>query len=450
MFKYSLFNIQYSIFRNSFLLLLFLIMLQVFPKELLSQDCPETGITADEYAGRRKALLLKTDTGSAVVMKAKDAFGEYDFLHYRQDMNFLYLTGINEPGIYLLMSHHGIDLNGRVKQTVFFVPAYSGMNDKRGKYCSETDTILNTEEFSKIFVRVVSEIGLLYYSAPDLGFVNDWLNDKPYFILTEVKKNLKQHHPGLKVKEAGQLISALREIKSPAEIDFTRKAIKMTGDGILSALKICKAGAWEYELQAAIEFEMTRQGSEARAFNCIIGSGENSLVLHYDKNNCRIKNGDVVVMDVGAQYKGYAADITRTIPVSGKFTKEQKEIYHVVLEAQDEAIKMIRPGITTRELDNKAAAIISKAGYKSYIQHGITHPVGLDVHDVSSGDTLAEGMIITIEPGLYIPVTDEKLPSGYHGFGIRIEDDILVTKDGYEVLSRDIPKDADEIEKLMR
>jgi len=195
---------------------------------------------------------------------------------------------------------------------------------------------------------------------------------------------------------------------------------------------------------------MTKQGSEARAFNCIIGSGENSLILHYDKNDCLLKDGDMVVMDVGAQYKGYAADITRTIPVSGKFTKEQKEIYNIVLQAQEEAIKMIRPGLTTNELDNKANDIFSKAGYKSYIRHGITHPVGLDVHDVSSGDTLAEGMIITIEPGLYIPVNDEKLPAAYRGFGIRIEDDVLVTKDGYELLSGNIPKSAEEIEKLMK
>jgi Xaa-Pro aminopeptidase len=122
----------------------------------------------------------------------------------------------------------------------------------------------------------------------------------------------------------------------------------------------------------------------------------------------------------------------------------------VVLEAQIESIKMIRPGITFSDLDNKANAIITKAGYKSYIQHGITHPVGLDVHDVSSGDTLAEGMIITIEPGIYIPANDEKLPAAYHGFGIRIEDDILVTKEGYEVLSEKIPKEIDEIEKIMR
>lgn len=447
-------NIRYSIFnirnlKSSFFLLV-LLMFQFFAPELLSQNFPEAGITLDEYAGRRKVLLMKTDTNAAIVMKAKDASTEYDMMHYRQDLNFLYLTGINEAGVFLLMSRHGIEIGGKMKQTVFFAPAYSGIIEKYGNYSTETDTIINVEEFSTVFSKTVGGISLLYFSAPDIGFVNDWLNDKPYFILTDVKKNLKQHHPGLKIKEVGSLIATLREVKSPAEIELTRKAINMTGDGIRNAMKTCKPGVWEYELQAAIEFEMTRQGSETRAFNCIIGSGENSLILHYDKNSCKIKNGDVVVIDVGAQYKGYAADITRTIPVSGKFTKEQKEIYNVVLEAQTESINIIRPGITFSDLDNKATAIITKAGYKSYIQHGITHPVGLDVHDVSFGDTLVEGMIITIEPGLYIPVNDEKLPFVYHGFGIRIEDDILVTKEGYEVLSRNIPKDADEIEKLMK
>ena len=393
---------------------------------------------------------MKSDTSSAVVMKSKDAYGEYDLMQYRQDMNFLYLTGISEPGVYLLLARQGIDCGGKIKQTVFFAPLYSETLKKFKDYCNETDTIFNVEEFSKIFRKVAGEIRLLYFSAPDLSFVNDWLNDKPYFILTEVKKNLKLHHPGLKVKEVGSLLKILREVKSEAEIEMTRKAIQMTGDGIRNAIKTCKSGVWEYELQAAVEFEMTRQGSEARAFNCIIGSGENSLVLHYNKNNCQAKSGDVVVMDVGAQYNGYAADITRTIPVSGKFTKEQKEIYNIVLKAQTESMMIIRPGITFSDLDKKATAIIAQAGYRNYIRHGISHPVGLDVHDVSSGDTLVEGMIITIEPGLYIPAYDEKLPSAYHGFGIRIEDDVLVTKDGYEVLSRNIPKEIAEIEKMMK
>jgi Xaa-Pro aminopeptidase len=324
------------------------------------------------------------------------------------------------------------------------------LNKNSAEYNSDRDTILTTEEFRKIFSRMVSGISILYFSAPDLNFVNDWLNDKPYFILTEVKKTLKKNHPGLKIKDAGPLIASLRQIKSPQEVELTKRAIKMTGDGIVNAMKTCKAGKWEYELRAAIEYEMIRNGAEMPAFNCIIGSGLNSLVLHYNKNNCRMNKGEVVVMDVGAQYQGYAADITRTIPVSGKFTKEQKEIYDVVLQAQTEVIKMIRPGITTGDLDKKASEVISRAGFKDYIRHGITHPIGLDVHDVSAGDTLLAGMIITIEPGIYIPAGDEKLSDAYHGLGIRIEDDVLVTSDGYEVLSQEIPKTVEEIERGMR
>ena len=146
----SLFNIQYS--KYSFLLLVILII-HIFPQELLSQNCPEDGIPSDEYAARRKALLMKTDTNSAVVMKAKDASGEYDLMHYRQDLNFLYLTGINQPGIYLLMSKDGFDLDGIVKKTVFFVPAYSEINDKRGNYCNETDTVLNVGNSGKFSTK---------------------------------------------------------------------------------------------------------------------------------------------------------------------------------------------------------------------------------------------------------------------------------------------------------
>ena len=234
-------------------------MFQLFPALLIAQNCSETGIAMDEYAGRRRALLIKTDTNAAIVMKSKDASGEYEMMHYRQDQNFLYLTGINEPGVYLLMSAKGIDFNGSVKKTVFFASSYSELNKDREKFSRETDTLLNTEEFRKIFSKLAAGISVLYFSAPDLGFANDWLNDNPYFILTEVKKKLKQAHPGLKIKDVGQLIAAMRQVKSPAEIGLTRKAVQMTGDGILHAMKTCKAGIREYELQAAVEFEMTKQ-----------------------------------------------------------------------------------------------------------------------------------------------------------------------------------------------
>ena len=163
-----------------------------------------------------------------------------------------------------------------------------------------------------------------------------------------------------------------------------------------------------------------------------------------------MKQGDVVVMDVGAEYQGYAADITRTIPVSGKFTKAQKEVYSIALQAQREVIQMIRPGLPYRELDKKTRDIITVAGYGKYIRHGVSHGLGIDVHDMSGLDTLRPGMVITIEPGIYIPTNAEDVKPEYRGFGIRIEDDVLVTETGYELLSKVIPKEIRDIEKLMK
>ena len=186
------------------------------------------------------------------------------------------------------------------------------------------------------------------------------------------------------------------------------------------------------------------------AFTSIFGSGTNSLIPHYDKNNCRMNKGEVVVMDVGARYGAYCADISRTIPVSGKFTDDQKIIYQAVLDIQKAVIGMVRPGITMGDLDAKTGQLTRQAGYGNYILHGVTHPLGLVVHDVSSGDTLRPGMVITVEPGIYIPVHDTIQPVMRRGFGVRIEDDILITADGHEVLSREIPKEVADVEKLMK
>jgi Xaa-Pro aminopeptidase len=155
-------------------------------------------------------------------------------------------------------------------------------------------------------------------------------------------------------------------------------------------------------------------------------------------------------MDVGAEFHGYAADVTRTIPASGRFSKEQRTLYDVVRLAHDEVIKLIRPGVPTRSLEEKARHVITDAGYGKYILHGVSHPVGLDVHDAGASDTLKAGMVITVEPGIYVPVAEESLPKGYRGVGIRLEDDVLVTDSGSEVLSAEIPTDSATIEKLMR
>jgi Xaa-Pro aminopeptidase len=280
--------------------------------------------------------------------------------------------------------------------------------------------------------------------------VNDWLNDKAYFNEREMKNGLKAKYPNLKVESAEFLIGKLREIKSSQEISCIQKASDITADGLISSMKIAKPGVYEYELQAAIEYEYTRKGAMLRGFPSIVGSGLNNLILHYNENSRQTQAGDLVVMDVGAKYQGYSTDITRTIPISGKYSEAQKEIYEMVLKVQKDAIAICKPGLKLTDLEKFARDAFKKLGYDKYFIHGLTHPVGLDVHDISSSDILKPGMVITIEPGLYFPKDDKTAPEKFRGFGIRIEDSILITENGNEVLTKKAPKEIVEIEKLMK
>jgi Xaa-Pro aminopeptidase len=285
---------------------------------------------------------------------------------------------------------------------------------------------------------------------PDVRFVNDWLNNRPLFLDRDVRKELERRFEGLTVKSASPLVSPLRERKSAAEIDLIRKAIAATGDGIVKAMQASGPGVFEYELQGALEGEMMRQGAAYTGFPSIIGSGPNSLIVHYSQNRRKMESGEMVVMDVGAEMEGYSGDVTRSFPVNGKFSVEQRAVYEAVLEAQKEAVAAVRPGRAFGELERLVKDALTRKGFGKYLTHGISHHVGLDVHDVGRLDTLRAGMVVTIEPGAYIPASDTVLAQGYRGWGIRIEDDVLVTDGGNVVLSSRVPKEIDEIERIMK
>ena len=427
-------------------LILFFILIFAGSSKLFSG---ELGISTDEYAARRAALLQSLDSNTTVVMRAaefKMRSNDCEY-RYRQESNFLYLTGLKSPNNYLLVTSQPVNIGGKMVNGIIFLHQ---PDDSMEIHTNTNEIIVSPSRFTEIFKLVLTKTKTLYLTAPDISFVNDWVNDKKLFLDKNVKKELEQQYPDLKVKNALPLFGKFREIKSAAELKLMRKAIELTGKGLQRAFGDCVPGKWEYELQADVEYEMFRGGADYTSFLSIIGSGENSLIIHYDKNRRQMKAGDLVVMDVGAEYDGYASDVTRTIPVSGKFSKAQAEVYSVVLRTQKEIIDIIKPGIPMRDLDKKAKDVISQAGYKKYILHGVTHPVGIDVHDIWASDTLKPGMVVTVEPGIYIPADADSIKPEYRGFGIRIEDDVLVTETGYEVLTKDIPKEISDIEKSMR
>jgi Xaa-Pro aminopeptidase len=259
--------------------------------------------------------------------------------------------------------------------------------------------------------------------------------------------------PQIKLKDVRGNIEALRTIKSAGEIAFLRKAIDLSLDAHLAAMKMMRPGVWEYQVAATMVEVHGLGGSEAEGYAPIVGAGFNSTVLHYDKLARKIEDGDIVVLDVGAQYSGYSADITRTLPANGKFTARQREIYDIVLGAQNAAMAALKPGMNLCKSGDKSVFKISfdyinshgkdQHGNKlgQYYIHGLGHHIGLDVHDPGAYcKALEPGMVVTMEPGIYIP--EENL-------GVRIEDDVLITEKGYELLSKRLPRDPAEIEKIM-
>ena len=229
--------------------------------------------------------------------------------------------------------------------------------------------------------------------------------------------------------------------KSAAELALIRKAAEITVAAQREAMRAIEPGMNEFEVQALIEYTFRRRGADRPSFSTIVGSGPNSTTLHYNRDDRLIQDGDLIVMDIGASAQGYAADVTRTVPVNGRFTPEQREAYELVLRAQAAAIKAARPGAKLSDVDAAARAVIDKAGHGDAFIHGTGHPLGIEVHDVSPDGPLRAGMIMTVEPGVYFP--DRKM-------GVRIEDDILITPSGPKNLTAMIPKTVAEVEAAMK
>jgi Xaa-Pro aminopeptidase len=449
-------------------------------------DLPGDFLNKDFYKGRRQALRDKLPPNSVAVFFAnavRNRSNDVDYV-YHQDPDFLYLTGYREPhSILFVFKSPQVANNGKTYDEIVFVQRRSPEQEmwtgrRLGDEGVRTQLGLNqafvNTEFKKYNIDFTKFKQILFFD-----FKNDVRDDPTdsadlYDLVEQFKAKVhyKQKNNSLQVTpepmpnnidltSLDRIMHNLRGIKTKEEVDMIRKAVRISCAGQVEVMKAMKPGMSELEVAGLQEFVFKKYRSEEVGYPSISGSGHNGCVLHYEENyKPSIDKDDLILMDMGAEYHNYTADITRTIPISGKFSPEQRSIYDLVLKAQDEAIKACKPGVSWRTLDGIARSIINK-GLKelgiiaeenaehSYFPHGLGHHLGLDVHDRGNYDVLAENMVITVEPGIYIP-ENSKCDKKWWKIAVRIEDDILITKDGYEILSSSAPRNADEIENVMK
>jgi Xaa-Pro aminopeptidase len=415
------------------------------------------------YAERRAKIAAQAD-GPVVLWGFTGREEVSQAYVFAQEDNFYYLTGHNEEGAGLLIlpaskpgaAANSDPLNG--VREILFLPAKDPAKEKwNGVRMSPSDPGIEARTgfaVVKPFAEMRSTVEKLTKTYPTLCTILPYekeLGGYPH------EKNmvdwLQLIAPQDKLKDVRPAISALRQVKSPGEIAFLTTAIDLSLDAHLAAMKMMRPGLYEYQIAAKMVEMHAMGGSEAEGYAPIVGAGPNSVALHYDKLSRKIEDGDIVVLDVGAQFAGYSADITRTLPANGKFTARQREIYDIVLGAQTAAMAAIKPGANLCKKGDQSLYRISYdyinthgkdrhgKSLGQYYIHGLGHNIGLDVHDPGEYcQPLQSGMVVTMEPGIYIP--EENL-------GVRIEDDVLITETGYKLLSQRLPRDPAEIEKIM-
>ncbi len=387
-------------------------------------------IARDEYHARRTELRKKLD-GVLVLFGYTE--GADEVYRIEQNSNFQYLTGWTEPGAIVLLSP---------AEEILFVPHRNARREiYNGKRIAPEDTnAAATTGFDSVLPPEKFETALRHALDSSAGF---------YAIANAANTaKLKSLAPFRELGDGAPLVAPLRMKKSAAEIAAIRKTTDASMQAHLAAWKRLTPGIYEYQAAATFAASLLEAGCEGQSYEPIFGSGPNSTTLHYNANSRRMDSGEVIVIDAAAKCGGYASDITRTLPINGKFSPRQRELYQVVLGAQQAVIDAIKPGVPVADLTRIAREYIDKQGkdkdgkgLSKYLPHGVSHHVGLDVHDASLATAKLEpGMVITVEPGLYLP--DENI-------GIRIEDVVLVTEKGATVLSGALPRSPDEVEKAL-
>lgn len=432
-------------------------------------------ISMTEYARRRQILMNQVGPQGIVIIPAAKHFirnGDAHF-YFRQNSDFYYLTGLNEPESVLVLVPHGE--NG--EYILFNRPRDPAMEMWDGERAGQegakqnylADRSFPFSEFKKELPKLLEGREKIYFPIGENAEWDQMIFDCVKKIRARVRSFVNAPQDFVDV---AKYVHEMRLLKGDDEIAIMQKAANISCDAHIRAMKMAKPGLFEYELQAEFTHECQRQGALFQAYSSIIGSGKNTCVLHYIDNNKRIEDGDLILIDAGCEYENYASDITRTFPANGRFTAEQKAIYDLVLESQLAAIAAVKPGaswsvmqtaivkIMTQGLvdlgllKGEVDGLIERSAYFPFYMHRSGHFLGLDVHDAGQyskdGQTrsLQAGMVLTIEPGIYI-TAQTGVPERWHHIGVRIEDDILVTEKGARVLSANCPKTIIEIEALM-
>jgi Xaa-Pro aminopeptidase len=397
-------------------------------------------IGLDEFHARRQRVLHALDGAASVVFAGE---GSAPLLgKWRPDRYFLYLTGITtESGAAILFDPSAEDEDKRV--CLFLRPQNPEVDQWDGFRAGVGEKLKAETGFSHVG-RTNALPGFLTGAArrtKKLACLHPFsVYPAPVSPDLAVYRQVSERVPGVAIEDKTRLLPEMRAVKSPAEIEATRRAVAATVDGYQTALQTIRVGVTERTVAEAMEQAFRKHGGE-HAYNPIVGTAGNAAVLHYMENRATLQDGDLLLVDAGAMVDGYAADVTRVFPVNGKFTPEQRRLYEAVLQAEEAAITQARPGVALHLLDQAARNVLRERGFPDGYPHGLGHPLGLDVHDVSPDTVLRAGMVVTIEPGLYLPEQN---------IGIRIEDDLLVTEAGAENLTIAIPKSVEAVEQALQ